>query len=155
MNNKIIIYILICLFSCTNNKEDNIPLKASKVYSHNNLDSIQEDLKNAINFGNFNSYNKVANHYILKDNWVDFYYYALLMANKHNCPEAHYHLYYFLTQKIIVNEVSLFSNDEYNKKLSLFHLLRSYELGYDKSKRKVKSIYGNHSLPNSLSVLCN
>ena len=119
------------LLSCRNKKNSN----SIEISYHERLlnDSMESSrlLAKVINNGDFESYNKVSNAYLLADKVDELYYYALLMANKHKCPEAFYHLFLIMTDQASINEVELYSNDERTKNMALYYLLKSRELGYE------------------------
>ena len=104
----------------------------------------------AINQGDFNAYNKIANNYLLKDKYADIYYYSLIMANKYQCPEAYYHLFVIMNDRATLNGINLFSEDYSTKSMSLFYLLKSKELGFEKAQFDIDEIFGrNKKLPKS------
>jgi len=114
---------------------------------------IYGELMNALNNGDFKSYNVASNYYILKDKWPEFYFYSLIMANKYNCPEAHYHVYSFLTDKVYIDQINMYSGDLITRKMSLYHLLKSFELGDEPSKQMVLDIYKNKKVPKASDIL--
>lgn len=107
------------------------------------LDSAKMELAKAINDGDFNAYNRGSNYYIINYHWVDIYYYTFIMANKYNCPEAYYHLYFFMSDRGAVDGINLYSDDEITKNLSYYYLLRSYELNIEYSKNDVAKLFGD------------
>lgn len=145
---------LVLFFSCTDNRENvqcevvrpEVVVKVSE--------SIKTELKNAINDGDFKAYNTVSNYYILRSNWVEFYYYAQIMAHKYDCPEAHFHLYFFMTQEVSFDGIILGGKNKDSDRLSLYHLLRSYELGFKRSKITIDRVFKNKSIPQANNVLC-
>lgn len=151
MNKSLFFYVVIVtvLFSCSKNENQ----AGSELVCEESLKyrfgDIKKELNKALEHGDFDSYNKVSNYYILSDDWIGFYYYAQLMANKHNCPEAHYHIHYFLTQELTIEGINMYSNDLMTNNLSLYHLLKSYELGYKKSENKIRSIFKNKPIPSA------
>jgi len=94
--------------------------------------------RKAINEGDFKAYNEVSINYqlVLKD--PELYYYAQLMANKHQCPEAYMNLYDMLTWEGTIDGIELAGKDSISRNQALFYLLRAYELG---EKRAIYSIY--------------
>ncbi|MND92090.1 hypothetical protein D3C80_842340 [compost metagenome] len=73
---------------------------------------------------------------VLKD--PELYYYALLMANKHQCPEAYMNLYDMLTWEGTIDGIELAGKDSISRNQALFYLLRAYELGENSA---VYSVY--------------
>jgi len=94
--------------------------------------------RRAINEGDFKAYNEVSMNYqlVLKD--PELYYYALLMANKHQCPEAYMNLYDMLTWEGTIDGIELAGKDSISRNQALFYLLKAYELG---EKSAVYSVY--------------
>ncbi|MNN23930.1 hypothetical protein D3C81_1373430 [compost metagenome] len=94
--------------------------------------------RRAINEGDFKAYHEVSMNYqlVLKD--PELYYYALLMANKHQCPEAYMNLYDMLTWEGTIDGIELAGKDSISRNQALFYLLRAYELGENSA---VYSVY--------------
>jgi hypothetical protein len=148
INHTFCCIFLMLSFACTDKRESQIIN-----VSQEEVADINRELMNAINNGDFESYNLVSNYYILEDKWPEFYFYSLIMANKYNCPEAHYHLYSFLTDKVYIDQVNMYSNDVITRKMSLYHLLKSFELGHEPSKQIVFDIYKKEKVPKARDVL--
>lgn len=140
------IFFVILYGSCIN---DN-----SKPYIKKDKADIFIHLRSAINEGDGKAYNKAARYFSLERKDTEFYYYSFIMANKHNNPEAYFHLYRILKANRKVNGVDLYGADKNSEKMSLFFLLKSYELGYEQSEFLVKNIFGNDTIPSSKSILC-
>ena len=144
-----IIVIVVLLFglqsilSCRNNKNSN----SIEIGSHERLLNDAKEssrlLAKAINDGDFASYSKISNAYLLAEKIDELYYYALLMANKHRCPEAYYHLFLIMNEEISINGVEIYSKDERTKNMSLYYLLKSRELGYEGAQNAINEIFSN------------
>lgn len=140
IKNFLIGSVLVCfLFSCGKEKVNKVN---TEIHSKISVSYINKLLIKSINDGDFKAYNEVSSYYILEDKIPDFYFYALIMANKHECPEAYYHLYTFLTNEILINDINLYSSDERTKHLAIYYLLKSYELGYKEAAPKLEDIFG-------------
>jgi cytochrome oxidase assembly protein ShyY1 len=92
--------------------------------------------RRAINEGDFDAYHTIANSNMLLT--PDEYYYTLLMANKHQCPEAYLNLYDILTWKGTIDGVEVAGKDSISRNQALFYLLKAYELS---EKSAIYSIY--------------
>ncbi len=92
--------------------------------------------RRAINEGDFDAYHTIANSNMLLT--PDEYYYTLLMANKHQCPEAYLNLYDILTWKGTIDGVEVGGKDSISRNQALFYLIKAYELG---EKSAVYSMY--------------
>jgi hypothetical protein len=94
--------------------------------------------RRAINEGDFEAYHEVSMNYqlVLKD--PELYYFALLMANKHQCPEAYMNLYDMLTWEGTIDGIELAGKDSISRNQALFYLLKAYELG---EKSAIYSVY--------------
>lgn len=131
------------LLSCRNKKNSN---SIEIGYHERLLNDTKESsrlLAKAINEGDLDSYNKISNAYLLAERTDDLYYYALLMANKHKCAEAYYHLFLIMNEEISINGVELHSKDERTKNMSLYYLLKSKELGYEGAQNAINEVFGN------------
>lgn len=146
-----LILVLISLISCKNEgKKQNTP----EVPYHTKLVSNKEEtLKlwgKAIKEGNFKAYNEISNAYLLNSQMYELYYYSLIMANKYKCPEAYYHLFVIMNDKVSIDGLSLYSDDETTKNMSLYYLLKSKELGYKQAQYKIDEVLGeNKQVPTS------
>ena len=150
MNRFCIIISLIINISCSMSNND-IKEYDRSTTSIEEEQRMQEKLIQAINKGDLKAYNEVSNFHLLNENW-NFFYYSFLMANKYNCPEAHYHIYVYLTDEITVNGVNLYSDDKNTRNIAYYHLLKSHELGFDGGKLVIDNLFGS-DVPSSSSYL--
>lgn len=136
-----IILTFLIFISCEKNKNDVINKDVIDVPKHvNDLKDSSEIIKrlnNAVNDGNEKVYNDIAGSYILTNKYQDLLYYSLIMANKHNSAEAHYHVFLILTKD------DFNALDKKTKNLALFYLIKSNELGYKSAKYSVDEIIQN------------
>lgn len=103
--------------------------------------------RRAINAGDFKAYNKVSNNYLLILKIPELFYYAQLMANRQECPEAYLHLYILLTSEGTMNGIELAGKDSISRNQSLFYLLRAYELGEESALSYVHKEFGHRVQP--------
>lgn len=150
MNKKLkfsyLIVILLILFtSCLDKKEPivvkkNYDEKPSYVKMNNNKKVTDSLFNKAIGKGDEKAYNTVSGNYILDENYKDLLYYALIMANKYNTSEAHFHIFLILSN---TNNGKPFNElDNKTKNLALYHLVKSYELGYESAKYSINEVLG-------------
>jgi len=95
----------------------------------------------AIENKNFKAYDKVYSSYLWKYRDRELLYYSFIMANKHNCPQACYNIFYSLTFPKN-DSIGLKDVDKNTKNLAFHYLLKSYELGHKDSKYTIDKIFG-------------
>jgi hypothetical protein len=93
----------------------------------------------AINKGDDKAYNEVASFYLIEDKGEDFLYTALTVANRYNNPEACYHIYIILNNERTGNSID--NLDPKTKKMALYYLLKSYEMGFKSAQYQVDEIF--------------
>lgn len=98
--------------------------------------------KKAIDKGDTMAYAIISNAYILENRIYELYYYSLIMANKHKCPDAYYHLFYIMNNDMSFNGLSLYSDDVTTRSMALYYLLKSRELGYVEAQYEIDEIFG-------------
>ena len=103
--------------------------------------------RRAINAGDFKAYNEVSNNYWLLLKMPELYYYAQLMANRHECPEAYMDLYNMFSSEGTMNGIELAGKDSISRNQSLFYLLRAYELGEESALSYVHKEFGHRVQP--------
>lgn len=116
---------------------------SNKTFSKQQVDSLW---CMAINEGSFTAYNKISNDYLQRLKNYELYYYALIMANKHQCPEAYEQLYFILTSPALIDGVNMISNDSLTKNQAMFYLLKAYELGSKDAQYSIQDLFGD-SIP--------
>lgn len=135
LSSLLVLSLALC---CTKKKKsqitESIPFEVSLTG-----DSISKLIDNALNLGDLSSYNKASSYFFLRDKSEDFLFTSFIMANKYNCSEAYYHVYKILNSTR--NQEKLDSLDEQTKRIALFYLLRSYEMGYSQSKYEIENIF--------------
>jgi len=165
---NLIFLLLISIISCEKNKENLDKTVGSSIEGSNEKfeqnDSRQYYTVNkqyyplitkAINQGDTISYDAVSRIVDLEGGHIEFFYYSLLMANKHNYSKACYDVYYILNKYKdgVVNHVNAYSFDNETQRLANYYLLKASELGYKDAKYQVKEIFGE-DIPNSNNYLC-
>lgn len=143
---QILFFLLILIFSCQEKKD----IQETN-YDRDFLNSL---IEKGINNGDTISYDRAFNYVLEKGGYVEFYYYALLMANKYNYDKAYYNLYILLTREgITYNGIEIFSNDEETQRLANYYLLKAYELGHKGAHSNLEEIFGDN-IPKSNDYVC-
>lgn len=144
----LVLIISMFMFSCNNNPQK------PKVVAYNykppldNRELVNRLQDSIIQYGNSRAYNELASYYVLEEWNEELLYYALLMANKYNSAEGHYHVYYSLSKPR--NGGTLEQLDNKTKCFAFYHLLISYEMNFESSKYEVEAVFGeNKSVPKS------
>jgi hypothetical protein len=144
-----IILLLICNLNCgtESEKNKNVVLSGVDLDSHiirpMSQQKINELIDSAILIGNEKAYNKIASYYLINDMGEKFFFYAFLMANRHNCSEAFYNVYEIIASSFSEKpQKAIDKMDEKTKKFALFYLLKSYEMGYKRAKYQIDEIFG-------------
>ncbi|MGJ1269866.1 hypothetical protein ACR78F_20710 [Sphingobacterium spiritivorum] len=145
---KILIYSLFIwlFYSCNNRNQDRVIIDSPKqeMLPKETLDSL---CRRAINEGDFEAYHVLATEFFEQIKNYELYYYALIMANKYQCPEAYENLYIILNTSITINGIKMYSNDRLTEYFSKFYLLKAYELGYDNAKYSIHEAFGDDTIP--------
>lgn len=126
------------------NKLSDVQYNSDKILSKRQADSLW---RMAINEGDFTAYNKISNDYLQRLKNYELYYYALIMANKHQCPEAYEQLYFILTSPALVDGVNMISNDSVTRNQAMFYLLKAYELGSKDAQYSIQDLFGDSISP--------
>ncbi|MNT70484.1 hypothetical protein D3C72_2088800 [compost metagenome] len=90
------------------------------------------------------AYANISNAYLMHTKIYELYYYSLIMANKYKCPQAYYHLFIIMNDKVSIDGLTLYSNDETTKNMSLYYLLRAKELGYTQAQYEIDEVFGEN-----------
>ncbi|NMH26467.1 hypothetical protein [Flavobacterium silvaticum] len=143
---------LLIFYGC---KEKEQPPKAKNYdeipnYVKVNNDKVKTDslFAVALNNGDEKAYNDVSANYILASNYKELFYYSIIMANKYDLPEAHYHIFVALINSSPKQNLNLM--DEKTKNLALYHLAKSHELGFASAKYSISELFGkNGKIQNS------
>jgi hypothetical protein len=147
---KIIITFLIfisCLYSCKQNpkKIDKEYIEKHEIRTLSNK-RYYELIDSALIQGNTNAYNLAATTKITSGIGEEFFFYAFIMANKHNNPEAYFHVYLIIIFSSPENpKEALESFDSKTRNFALYYLLKSYEMGYEDAKYSINEIFGKNA----------
>jgi len=154
---KSIIYsiLVIFLYACNSKNQDSFNKKTLQkndaITNGKETDSL---LRKAINDGNIVCYKKAASIYFNENRYNELYFYAMLMANKHNYSRAYYDLYIIINRKgQKINDIQMYSDDDFTHKLSIYFLLKSYELGLKEARSNLEEVFGEN-IPKSEIFLC-
>lgn len=159
---KIVFYLLVLtipvlFISCKNERKK--PGFAEVPYHTKLISNKEETLRlwgKAIHEGDFKAYGEISNAYLVNPQMYELYYYSLVMANKYQCPQAYYHLFIIMNDKASIDGLSLYSDDEVTKNMSLYYLLKSKELGFKQSQFEIDEVFGkNKRVPESSYYLSN
>lgn len=125
------------------NQRPSTPLN-NKVLINNLLDS-------AILFGNERAYNEVASYYFIEEQLEPFFYYAFTMANKYNSAQACYDVYSIIiyTNSEQRPKIVLQNLDTKTKNLALYYLVKSHELGGERSKYEFIELFNEKTPPHN------
>ena len=135
---------LIAFFISCQEKKEPVVIKGHEevpTYIKRNDDmKLTDSLFNlAISEGDERAYNTVSSDFILTENYKELLYYSLLMANKYNNPEAHFHVFTILSES--KDDKSFKDLDSRTRNLALYHLVKSNELGYESAKYSINEIF--------------
>lgn len=116
-------------------------------------DSINQLIDKAISLNDTMAYNKVASYFLLNNLGKEFFYNALVMANKYDNAEASFHVYNIIAYSTDKSPYqALMKMDNRTKNLALYYLLKSYELGFPSAKFEVEEIFKGSDIPKSISI---
>lgn len=146
----LIVFGLTFFFSCQNNNKEKVSIDPHPEEIELNKKEADSLWQKALNTGNFDAYEKISENYLDTYRFYELYYYALIMANKYQCPKAYEHLYYILNESITINGVKMKSSDEITNNMAIFYLLKSIELGNKDAELFWKEDFGD-SVPPSKS----
>jgi len=146
--------LLYCCSNSTHNKSvnnDSTPVKEIKLTNHLDNDSL---INKAINFNDTQAYNEIASRYLLANMGQEFFCFALRMAYKNNSAEAYYHVYDIIAYSSPKDSKKyILSMESKTRNFALFHLLRSYEMGYERSQYEIHKLFGKVNIPQSTTYL--
>lgn len=112
-----------------------------KYVKRNDNKKLTDSLFNlAINKGDEKAYNTVSSDFILTENYKELLYYSLIVANKYNNPEAHFHVFTILSESELDKPFNELNSKTRN--LALYYLVKSNELGYKSAKYSMDEIFG-------------
>jgi len=154
MKNQLLIFLLFFVFSSCgykNQKKDEKSELSNNISKETYYDKeVRETFKKireALNVNDTITYNECAAFLELHHFKEDLFFYALQMANKNNYPEAYFHVYTsiaYSTPKDAKEALALMSKKTRN--MAIYHLLKSFEMGYDRAKYLIEDILGKEGL---------
>lgn len=141
-----------CVYACQTevkekDKQENKIASEPKapVDNHELMDSL---ITRAILYGDKKAYNEVSNDYYIEGMGEDILYVSMIVADKYNNPEAHFHIYTILNG--LRRHEYVDSLGKKTKDFALYHLLKSYELGYKDAIYEIEEVFGEgKSIPKS------
>lgn len=162
MKNLSILFIFLSIVSCRDKSKKIVdsPVKNSigalqeenpYMVNYENKKRMKKLLDSAIINGDTLSYQEAFKDHMVSGHLQEFLYYSIKMAKIHKFGEAYFDTYYIINLNDKKNGyLSPKDND-----LSLFYLLKAYELGNQTAKDKVKDLFTkkNKRIPNSSSVM--
>jgi len=145
---RTIILVGIFLMSCGKNNNSSVKnsnLNEKKI--NNIIDEVS--IEHIILENDTTAYNKAFKEYVINKKQKQFLYYAILMAEKNNYKSAYQD----------ISSILEFTEDDplkYDSKLSLYSLLKAYEMDNKIAAESVKYIYTDKGkkIPKSSSVYC-
>lgn len=157
-SNKMKYYVLliICIFfSCEFKKDNNQQEKlivedsvSSKEFYEENyfenkkmMDSLYDRI---LKTGDTIAYNEAYNIASVSFNGDSFFYYSQIMAIEYQYPRAYYNMF-----------INFRFKGEKLKKMSIYYLLKSYELGNENAKNDLNFIFKENKIPNSSDFFMN
>jgi hypothetical protein len=162
MKNLLILFVFLSIVSCRDKSKkamdspvnDTIgALQEENPYmvNHENKKRVKKLVDSAIINGDTLAYQEAFKDYMVSGHLQEFLYYSIKMAKIHKFGEAYFDTYYIINLNDKKN--GYLSSKDSN--LSLFYLLKAYELGNQTAKDKVKDLFTkkNMKIPSSSSVL--
>lgn len=121
---------LFAFINCDMKKSESNPNEI--VRSMNQPTVSESELKKAVLYdGSTSAYDELSVSYLDHNFQEEFLFYAMIMANKYDYPQAYFDVYFYLTQTFSRDIKSI---DERSAKLAIEYLLKSYEKGHHQAK---------------------
>lgn len=131
----VLIIVSILAFMSCDMKNDKANSK-EVVRSMNQPTVSESELKEAILYnGNTSAYDELSVSYLDHNFQEEFLFYAMIMANRYDYPQAYFDVYFYLTQTFSRDIKSI---DERSAKLAIEYLLKSYEKGHHQAREIVE-----------------
>ena len=128
------LFILFFIFcGCKENsiRHEDKPMNHSYVEDYNNKDKIDKLCKRVLIEGDTLAFRELKYIYLISEHSEEFLYFSTIMAEKYNYGPA------FQTNYDILK----LSNQSTQKKLAIYNLLKSYELGNKNGLQRIKEIF--------------
>lgn len=162
MKNLLILFVLLAIVSCRDRSKKvadsqvkdtigTLQKETPYMVNYENKKRMKKLVDSAIIYGDTLSYQEAFKDYMVSGHLQEFLYYSIKMAKIHKFGEAYFDTYYIINLNDKKNGyLSTKDND-----LSLFYLLKAYELGNQTAKDKVKDLFTkkNIKVPTSSSVM--
>lgn len=138
---------MFAFFSCESKKsETNTEVTA---WSMNQPSMSETDLKMAVIYqGSTSAYYELSNSYLDHNFQEEFLFYAMIMANKYNYPQAYFDVYFLLTLTYSTD----FSIDERTAELALEYLLKAYKKGHNQAKEIVEKYHVKNTVNSKYQI---
>ncbi|AZA75190.1 hypothetical protein [Chryseobacterium indoltheticum] len=166
MKKFLIIFLIVKLFISCSKKEKNINDLQTSLINKNDSITKEENpyianyddkkrkkklLDSAIIYGDTLSYQEAFKDFLIAERSQEFLYYSIKMGKIHNYGEAYFDTYYIMN--LLDNRNKYIS--EKDKKVSLYYLLKAYEMNNSTAKDKLNDLYlkKNKKIPTSASIL--
>lgn len=130
--------------SCGDNKS-NLP-QNSQLFFEKPIVPTNDSLEKVVNRNDTLNYSKLASFYFINHLEGRFLFYAMQMAYKNNFNEAYFHIYYIMVTASNVSrrpKEMIKLMDLKSKSFAIYHLLKSYELGYARAIYAINEVFDN------------
>lgn len=147
MKNLAVILFSTLFIGCCNEKsnDNSIQNSGNNDFSMNYVSESKSNLTNSvIKFGDTNAYSSLNVYFMDEPYQEEFLFYALIMANKYQYPQAYYDVYFNLT---ILFTSDMNQIDEETAKMAINYLLMAAESGHHQALDEVKK-YNINSFEN-------
>lgn len=137
--------------STINKNDSTIKQENPYLTNYENKKSMKKLLDSAITYGDTLSYREAFKDFLVSEHSQEFLYYSIKMGEIHNYGGAHFDTYYIMN--LLDNRNKYISKKD--KNLSLYYLLKAYEMNNSTAKDKINELYTkkNKKIPTSASVL--
>lgn len=126
-----ILFFIFCGCKENSNSQEDKPMNNSYVEDYNNKDKIDKLCKRVLIEGDTLAFRELKYIYLISEHSEEFLYFSTIMAEKYNYGPA------FQTNYDILK----LSNQSTQKKLAIYNLLKSYELGNKNDLERIKEIF--------------
>jgi len=141
---ELVLFIFFFLASCQHKKIEKKNIEIAKPENPSipidDKKLINEIIKKAMVNGDTIAYKELRSYFEIETVGDEFLYNSIRMAYRYNFKDAYYDVYWALAHPRTGETID--ELDRNTKDLSLYFLLKSYELGYSKAKYQLDEIYG-------------
>lgn len=128
-----ILFFIFCGCKENTNRYDDKPMNHSYVEDYNNKDKIDKLCKRVLTEGDTLAFRELKYIYLISEHSEEFLYFSTVMAEKYNYGPAFQTNYHILKT----------SNQSTQKKLAIYNLLKSYELGNKSDIERINEMFPN------------